>query len=864
MWRKNIKRLALFVIGVAAWGVFSGGNALAQTTWPAITSAIPKDSSMEAQIASIVANMTLEEKIGQMTQPEIASVTPQDVITYHLGSVLNGGGSWPNTNKHAAISDWVAKADSYWLASMDTTDGKAAIPIIWGTDAVHGHNNVDKATIFPHNIGLGAAGDPNLIEQIGAATAREIAVTGIDWAFAPCLAVVRDDRWGRTYESYSEDPQIVSEYAGRMVKGLQGTLTDTLTEAHVIASVKHFLGDGGTEKGTDQGNTIVTEDVLRDIHGAGYFTGLAAGAQTLMASFNSWNGEKMHGNAYLLTDVLKGQMGFDGFIVSDWNGIAQIPGCTNSSCVQAINAGIDMVMVPSDWKAFIANTIAQVNSGQIQMSRIDDAVTRILRVKMRAGLFTQKQPSLRQYANNTTEIGSAANRAIARQAVRESLVLLKNKNGILPLNRAANILVAGKSADSIMDQTGGWSLSWQGTGNANADFIGATSIWQGIHAIAPNAVLSADGAAAGTFDVAIAVIGETPYAEGVGDLGASKTLEHARNYPADLAVLNTLASRGIPVVTVFVSGRPLYVNKELNRSDAFVAAWLPGSEGAGIADVLFKNEGGATNYDFTGKLSFSWPNSPCQTPLNRNDGNTALFAYGFSLTYADTDTLGTLTEEERNYGCSQNPPSGNTDTTLGIFQNGANVDNGASLGSYVMRIGGPSNWGGVDVLTDPSATTTLPGNEVTVKTEDGATQFSAKRVVWTGAGQVYSQLVVATPGVDLSAYANSQTTLKFRVKVNAAPTGSVNLAAHCEYPCVSELPIGDALRALPVGQWQEINAPLACFTSLDTSKVNTPFLIYSDGAMDLSIENIRWEPKTASATPSCSGFTKPVDVSDRG
>ena len=883
MRRKQIARLALFVIGVAAWGVFSGGHALAQATWSAVTSDIQQVQAMEDEITAIISKMSVEEKVGQMVQPEIASITPAQVAQYFIGSVLNGGGAWPNNDKHAPASAWVSLADSYYNASVDPTGQETTtqIPILWGTDAVHGHSNVYGATLFPHNIGLGAANDPALIKAIGVATAEEIAATGIDWTFAPTLAVVRDDRWGRTYEGYSEDPTIVYNYGGEMVKGLQGDATipaELFTDSRVVATAKHFLGDGGTDKGTDQGNNLSTEQQLIDIHAQGYRSALAAGAQTVMASFNSWNGMKMHGNQYLLTDVLKGTMKFDGFVVGDWNGHGQLKttntnpasaeDCSNTSCPAAINAGVDVIMVPADWQAFWTNTVNQVKAGTISEARVNDAVRRILRVKMRSGLMgygataaTKGKPSTRALAGNTSVLGSTAHRDVARDAVRKSLVLLKNNNNVLPLDRTARVLVAGKSADSIMNQSGGWTLTWQGTSNTNADFLGAASIWQGISAIAPNATLSADGTAAGTFDVAIAVIGETPYAEGSGDLGNSKTLEHARNYPADLAVLNTLAGKGIPVVTVFLSGRPLYVNKELNRSDAFVAAWLPGSEGAGIADVLFKNDGGAINYDFTGQLSFSWPNAPCQTPLNRNDGNTALFAYGFGLTYADTNTLGTLTEEERNYGCEQTPPSGDTNTILEIFMNGANRTNVGDLGNYVLRIGAPSNWS-VDVSTDPAATTATPSNEVTVTTENGSVQASAKRVVWAAAGQVYSQLAEVTPGKNLGAYLNSQTTVKFRVKVNAAPTGNVNLAMHCEYPCVSELPFGDYLRSLPVGQWQEINAHLACFNGLDTNKVNTPFLLHSDGPMDLSIEEVRWEPKTASATPDCSGFGATVDVID--
>lgn len=626
------------------------------TDWPSITSAIPKDPVMESQIAQIVAGMTLAQKIGQMTQPEIQNITPAEVTQYYIGSVLNGGGSWPGNNKHAAVTDWVARADAFYDASM-ATNMAVKIPIIWGTDAVHGHNNVYGATVFPHNIGLGAAHDADLVRRIGIATARAVRATGIDWAFAPTLAVVRDDRWGRSYEGFSEDPAIVNEYAGQIVTGYQGTFS---SEANLLVTAKHFMGDGGTDKGDDQGVTMCSLSDMINIHGQGYYSALAAGAQTVMASYSSWtnaslgiNVGKMHGSQYMLTDVLKVKLGFDGFVVSDWNGIAQVPGCTNSSCPQAINAGIDMVMVPTDWKAFIANTIAQVQSGQIPMSRIDDAVTRILRVKMRAGLFSGRKPSQRLEAGNAAALQS---RDLAREAVQKSLVLLKNNGNVLPLARGKKILVVGKSADSMPNQTGGWTLTWQGTGNNNADFPNGDTILAGIReaAGAANVTYSSNGRGVqiANFDAIIAVVGETPYAEGNGDIGPTQTLEHSSRYAEDLSVIKVVAGKGKPVITVFLSGRPLYVNNLLNRSDAFVAAWLPGTEGKGVSDVLFRNASGAINKDFTGKLSFSWPKAACQTPVNAGDASYApLFPLGYGLTYSSTATVPQLDETSVSGGC---------------------------------------------------------------------------------------------------------------------------------------------------------------------------------------------------------------------
>ncbi|WLQ13336.1 glycoside hydrolase family 3 N-terminal domain-containing protein [Hahella aquimaris] len=824
--------------------------------WPAIQSAIAKDPQIEARIAEIMATMSLEEKVGQMIQPELQHLTPEEVKQYHIGSVLNGGGSWPGTNKHATVQEWLDIADALWEASMDESDGNAAIPIIWGTDAVHGHSNVVGATLFPHNIGLGAARDADLIRRIGAATAKEVAVTGIDWTFAPTLAVVRDDRWGRTYEGYSEDGEIIFDYGAAMVEGLQGNFD----QSHVVATAKHFIGDGGTDKGNDQGDNLADQNTLINLHGQGYYSALRAGAQTVMASFNSWQGEKLHGRKDLLTDVLKGKMGFDGLIVSDWNGIGQVDGCTESNCPQAVNAGIDLFMVPYkvDWKAFYQNTIDSVNAGAIEMSRIDDAVARILRVKLRAGLFEKPKPSQRALAGKVEVLGSNEHRELAREAVRKSLVLLKNKNGILPLSRDARILVVGKSADSLSNQSGGWTISWQGTGlNEAEDFPGATSILKGIQDVASNVTYDADGGDAdpNLHDVAIVVIGETPYAEGVGDLEGAKTLEHARNYAQDLAVLETIRNAGVPVVTVFLSGRPLYVNKELNRSNAFVAAWLPGSEGEGVADVLFAKAEGGVNFDFVGKLSYSWPNSPCHTPLNKGDASDALFAYGFGLSYQDADSLGDdLSEASQAFGCDQSDPGdgGTTNVNLDLFTSGQNQ------GDWVMRIGGPSNWGGTPVSMDPAVTTALEGNEVSVSTEDGAIQFSAKRVKWTDVGQVYMQATEDNEGKDLTPYYNSKTSVKFRVKVNEAPAGDVNLSLHCVYPCLGEVAVGDFMRGLPVGEWTEVSIPFQCFVDdgLDFSNVNTPFLLYSGGAMDLSLENIRWEPNTAADTPDCSSFAQ--------
>ncbi|MDX1381208.1 MAG: glycoside hydrolase family 3 protein, partial [Xanthomonadales bacterium] len=569
--------------------------------WPQLAPPLPRDPEHEQRIADLLARMSLEEKVGQVLQADIATVTPQDVRDYHLGSILNGGGSAPKGDLRGKPQDWLELADAFWEASTDTADGGTGIPVIWGTDAVHGHSNIVGATVFPHNIGLGAANAPDLLYEIGRVTALEIAVTGLDWTFAPTLAVVRNDRWGRTYEGYSEDPRIVAAYAPRMVEGLQGALgtPDFLAPGRVLACAKHFVGDGGTVGGDDQGDNRATEAQLRDIHAAGYPPAIAAGVQTVMASFNSFHGRKLHGYEAMLNDVLVERMGFDGFVVGDWNGHGQVEGCSNESCAAAFNAGLDLFMVPNDFKALYRNTLDQVRSGVIAEARLDEAVARILRVKLRAGILDAPPPSQREFAGRWELLAAPEHRAIAREAVRRSLVLLKNENGLLPIAPDARVLVAGDGAHDVGKQSGGWTLSWQGTGNRNEHFPNGQSIYDGIReAVEANGgqvLLSVDGSWDEKPDVAIVVFGENPYAEGVGD---RSNVDYA---PVDgLELLQRLRQDGVATVSVFLSGRPLWVNPELNASDAFVAAWLPGSEGGGIADVLIAAADGNPRHDFTG------------------------------------------------------------------------------------------------------------------------------------------------------------------------------------------------------------------------------------------------------------------------
>ncbi len=614
--------------------------------WPKSAPAIINDSKLEANVANLLDRLTIEEKIGQIIQADIVHIAPDDLRLYPLGSILSGGNSAPNNNDYAVPREWLALADAFYDANR--ARGGTYVPLLWGTDAIHGHNNIVGATIFPHNIGLGAARDPELMRQIGQVTAREIAVTGEDWTFAPAVSVARDDHWGRTYESYSEDHEIVALYAGAVVEGLQGKAgtPNFLRNGHVLATAKHFLGDGGTQHGKDQGDTRIPEEELRDIHLPGYITAIEAGVQTVMASYSSWQGVKMHGDRALLTDVLKERMGFDGFVVGDWNGHAQVPGCSKESCPQAVIAGIDMLMAPDKWKELYANTLAQVKAGDIPMARLDEAVERILRVKLRAGMFDLPRPSERPLAGRFDLLGTAEHRAVARRAVRQSLVLLKNDNKTLPLAPDRHVLVAGDGADSMPMQSGGWSITWQGTNISNHNFPNGQSIFAGIkeavEASGGTARLSTDGSFTTKPDAAVVVFGEEPYAETKGD---RKTTAYRDLKGKDLELLRRLKAAGVKVVSVFLSGRPLWTTPEINSSDAFVAAWLPGTEGGGIADLLFSRPDGSIAHDFQGRLSFSWPKYADQV-VNRNDPSyDPLFPYGYGLTYAEPRDLGTLAEK---------------------------------------------------------------------------------------------------------------------------------------------------------------------------------------------------------------------------
>jgi len=614
--------------------------------WPKLHPALARDAQLESRVAQLLSRLTSAQKVGQLIQADIGSITPDDLRHYPLGSILNGGNSSPRDDKLAAPSEWLTLADRFYDAAMAASP--IGLPLLWGTDAVHGHNNIPGATIFPHNIGLGAARDAQLIRRIGEITALEVRVTGLDWAFSPTVAVARDARWGRTYESFAENPGLVREYAAAMVEGLQGVpgTPQFLDAAHVLATAKHFLGDGGTEGGRDEGDNTAPESELRDVDAAGYEGAISAGAQTVMTSYSSWQGVKMHGNQALLTSILKERMGFDGLLLGDWNGHAQLPGCTAVRCAAAIDAGIDVLMAPDAWRELHENTLAEVRSGEIPAARLDDAVRRVLRVKLRAHLESEGRPSSRPYAGHEELLGAPAHRAVARQAVRESLVLLKNRDHLLPLSPRAHVLVAGDAADSIARQSGGWTIDWQGT-EPNQDFPHAETVYAGIarcvQAAGGSATLSPGGEFTTRPDVAIVVFGEHPYAEFAGDVA---TLEYSPGDKHDLVLLRRLRTEDIPVVAVFLSGRPLWVNAELNASDSFIAAWLPGSEGGGIADVLFRSADGEVRYDFRGRLPFSWPRSPRPPAAERRRGEAPLFPYGYGLSYGEDGNLPRLPESD--------------------------------------------------------------------------------------------------------------------------------------------------------------------------------------------------------------------------
>ncbi|MEM6554540.1 MAG: glycoside hydrolase family 3 N-terminal domain-containing protein [Pseudomonadota bacterium] len=777
--------------------------------WPAVETP-PLDPEVEARIDAIMAKMTLEQKVGQTIQADSGSVTPEQVKQYRLGSVLSGGNSAPGPDPYADAQTWLEAADAYYEASLDPEGVEIPIPTIWGIDAVHGHANLKGAVVFPHNIGLGAANNPDLIEEIYTVTAKELRVSGHDWTFAPTLAVPQNDRWGRTYEGFSESPDIVASYGDRIVYGLQGRVGDPdfLDFEHVLTSAKHFVGDGGTKDGVDQGDAVISEAELRDIHAAGYVTAIGANAQTVMASFSAWNGERMHGQKELLTDVLKGQMNFNGFVVGDWNGHALIPGCTSTDCPESLNAGVDMYMAPDSWEGLWQSTYEHVQSGRIPMERLDDAVRRILRVKINAGLFDNPvKPSERPLSGDESLLGAPEHRAVARQSVRESLVLLKNNDALLPLDPGQTILVVGDGANSITKVAGGWTLSWQGGGYPNEEFPNGETILSGlsevINANGGNLIFDPEGTSDVDADIVIAVYGEDPYAEFQGDVADMDF----RPNGFDTDLLEAYQARGMKTVSVFLSGRPLWTNPEINDSDAFVAAWLPGSEGGGIADMLFRTD---PSFEFTGRLSYSWPKLATQVELNvTKTPYDPLFAFGYGLGYGDDGDLAELSEE----------------SGLG---DGAAI----SKGEFFSKGEFPAPW---ELFRYGSPVTALPFESagLIVTAYDRAAQEDSLKIDFKTGEEHFE--IASGYAVDLARESNGAMELSFYAK-SIEGSGDIQVGMGCEGE--------DCDRSLPVSlsaEWAEVRLSLSCFADagVNMAYVKKALIIDADAGQSIGISDVK-------------------------
>ncbi|ANU07218.1 glycoside hydrolase family 3 protein [Paraurantiacibacter namhicola] len=801
--------------------------------WPVIDSAIPAaaDAATEARIDAVLSRMTVEEKVGQILQPEITNITPDEVREYNIGSVLNGGNGRPNKDMYAPASEWLKLADAYWTASTDKSDGGVGIPIIWGIDSVHGNNSYFGGTIFPHNIGLGAANDPDLMRRIGRVTAIETAAIGTDWTFAPALSIPRDDRWGRTYEGYSEGPEIAGRMGASLTLGLQGDPAgDFFPSGSIIATAKHMVADGGTAGGRDQGDAQVSEDVLRDIHWAPYAPTLEAGAQTVMASYSKWNGVRMHGHGPLLTTMMKDHAGFDGFVIGDFNGHALIPGCTAGDCPEALLAGVDMYMIPADWKELYNNLVVQVKDGTIPMSRLDDAVRRVLRVKFRAGLFDMPKPSARPYAG-AEHIGTDEHKALAREAARKSAVLLKDDPSILPFPANSRVLVAGQGADNVPMLVGGWSMNWQGTGLTNKDFPGSTTVYSGLRqAMAPHggtAELSVDGQYETKPDYAVVVFGETPYAEYQGD--RESVIYAAPDSDSDLALLERLKADGIPVIAVFLSGRPLWVNPHLNASDAFVAAWLPGTQGgAGLADLLVSDGAGKARHDFTGRLSFSWPKLASQTALNQGNANyDPLFPVGYGLSLNSRRDVGMLSVDP-----------GLSAEKLAAASNSVFFSDGRAIAPWRVYLGDAQN---SRLKTEGDRFVTSPTGAVSFDSADRNRQEDTKIGRWSGTGEG-SVFVLGYDTVDFGKRAENGEAVVVSMALLERPTANVT-ASFGTTRKSGTVDLTPALRRMAPGKYTEVSIPLACFADdSDLTTVDMPLRIATNGKLAVQLAGISIAP----------------------
>ena len=796
-----MKNLFLIILLFQAPGIFG------QVDWSRTNTCEYKHFNNEDLIEQLIGGMTIEEKVGQVIQGDLDFISPQDVKKYKIGSVLNGGNTAPNGDKYSSVDDWKSLSKEFYDASPTYKGIK--VPVLWGTDAVHGHNNVIGATLFPHNIGLGASGNVDLMKSIGEAIALEVLSTGVAWTFAPTVAVPQDDRWGRTYEGFSEDPLLVSKLGKAFVLGLQGEGDTLLDNNHVIATAKHFMGDGGTFEGIDQGNTRISEIGLRELHGYPYFDALDACAQTVMASFNSWNGQKLHGYERLLTDILKKDMQFDGFVVGDWNGHGQVEGCSNAKCAQSFNAGVDMFMVPENWKDLLRNTIKQVKSGEISEARLNDAVRNILTVKSRLGLFNGRVPH--EFKENY--LGHPKHIALARQAVRESLVLLKNNNRLLPLNPKQHIGIIGDAAKKISSQTGGWTITWQGRENLNSDFVNVNSIYEALE----KTILSSGGTVEfsnnGKFtkdpDVVIGVFGEEPYAEMLGDL---KDVSFAATDPKFLPLLEAMNAQSIPTVSIFLSGRPLVVNRQLNASDAFIAAWLPGSAVEGIADVIFTKDD-EIHHDFTGKLSYSWPKTKDQSVLNFTDSiYDPLFPYGYGLSYSSNIETPRIQIT-------------NNDSKLdlvNVFLGTASIPGK----EFIVTKDGPEF-----VLQDDFVSN---NDKIKITRFDYQRQDDAKNVVFKEDQSLQAFGISAESHVNLSTMKSPF--YEIIMRVNSLSNPSLYFSVGCGNNCRGSIKLPTKLMA----DWSTINIPLSCLEKdgLDKTKIQVRGLFLSEEEINFDLNSI--------------------------
>ena len=807
--KRSLLAVSFILAGCASPAIQNGRTTQTPTdalanpaAWPAARSPSAISSAQtEVKIAGILAEMTIEQKVGQMIQADISLITPADLTRYPLGSILAGGNSGPFGDERADAATWARQVAAFREASRKSGSG---VPILFGVDAVHGHSNLPGATIFPHNIGLGATNDPALIERIGVVTAAEVAASGIEWTFAPTLAVPQDMRWGRTYEGYAADPALVARYATAMTTGLQGKLEASrpIAQDHVAATAKHFLADGGTAEGKDQGDAGISESAIISLHAQGYPAAIDAGALTVMVSFSSWNGVKHHGNRTLLTDVLKTRMGFDGLVVGDWNGHGQITGCTATDCAATFNAGLDLAMAPDSWKGLFEATLRDARNGNIPMARIDDAVTRILRVKAKLGLL-DPMPVER---GGSAITGSPEHLAVAREAVAKSLVLMKNNDSVLPLRSGSRVLVTGPGAENMAMQAGGWTITWQGTDTQASDFPNGQTIGGAIVSAVSEAggqaSISADGSWSSKPDVAVVVFGEQPYAEFQGDMpNLAFRAQHGEQ-----ELIDRLKSQGIKVVSIFLSGRTMFTGAQINASDAFVAAWLPGTQGAGVADVLVAGRDGTTARGFTGRLPFAWP-ADAISPITK-----PLFPAGYGLDYTRKSTLPPVNEAP-----------------------GVDLIASASEDIYLTRGKVPSPWRlGLD-------------SSVQARAIDLSAQEDARQFIWTDRGSI----AIDGPSVNLMRQVDGgfELQLEWRIDAHSGDTLDIAFAG-------GTLDVSSLVRSATLGAPIETRIPLSCFRNAGGAfnAVGTPLRMTAGKGFVATIRSVRIVAKGAAV--ACPPISK--------